>query len=74
MKDFQITIVNRWGNVVHEGTRDAAKPRYLWNGIDDKSGNLCNEGTYYYLFSGTLKNDVKVDIHGFITLISTTKP
>ncbi|MES2588913.1 MAG: PKD domain-containing protein [Bacteroidota bacterium] len=72
MKSFEITIVNRWGNVVHEGKLDPARPRYLWNGVDDKSGKLCNEGTYFYLFKGILKNDVPVDIHGFCTLIGTT--
>ncbi len=47
MKSFEITIVNRWGNVVHEGKLDPARPRYLWNGVDDKSGKLCNDFNWY---------------------------
>jgi PKD repeat protein len=70
-KDFDITIVNRWGNVVYEGKRDVSKPRYLWNGIDQASTKLCSEGTYYYILKGTLKNDEPIDIHGFVTLIGT---
>lgn len=70
-KDFEISIVNRWGNVVYEGKRDPLKPRYLWNGIDQKSDKLCNEGTYYYILKGVLKNDVDVNVHGFVTLIGT---
>lgn len=70
-KDFDITIVNRWGNVVYEGTRDPAKPRYLWNGVDQKSDKLCNDGTYYYILKGTLLNDKEIDIHGFVTLIGS---
>jgi PKD repeat protein len=72
--DFDITIVNRWGNVVYEGKRDATKPRYLWNGIDQKSGKLCQDGTYFYLLKGILKNDVAVDLNGFVTLIGSTRP
>ncbi len=70
-KDFEITIVNRWGNVVFEGKRDVSKPRYLWNGIDQASSKLCNEGTYFYTLKGTLKNDEPINIHGFVTLIGT---
>jgi PKD repeat protein len=71
--DFEVTIVNRWGNVVYEGVRDPARPRYLWNGIDQKSDKLCTEGTYYYILKGTLKNNVEIDIHGFVTLIATKR-
>jgi hypothetical protein len=70
-KDFEIVFVNRWGNVVYEGVRDATKPRYLWNGIDQKSGKLCQDGTYYYILKGTLLNDEVIDIHGFVTLIGS---
>jgi PKD repeat protein len=70
-KDFEVTIVNRWGNTVYQGSRDVSKPRYLWNGIDQASSKLCSEGTYYYILKGTLKNDVPIDIHGFVTLIGT---
>ncbi|MFN5415472.1 MAG: PKD domain-containing protein [Flavobacteriia bacterium] len=73
-KDFEILIVNRWGNVVYEGVRDPQKGRYLWNGIDQQSGKLCNDGTYFYKLKGVLKNDVEVNIHGFVTLIASTRP
>ncbi|MGV3632022.1 MAG: PKD domain-containing protein [Bacteroidota bacterium] len=72
--DFEILLVNRWGNVVYEGKRDPSKPRYLWNGIDMKSGKLCQDGTYFYRLKGTLKNDVEVDLNGFVTLIATKRP
>lgn len=73
-KDFEILIVNRWGNVVYEGVRDPQKGRYLWNGIDQKSSKLCNDGTYFYKLKGVLKNDVEVNIHGFVTLIASVRP
>lgn len=72
--DFEILILNRWGNVVYEGKRDPAKPRYLWNGIDQKSGKLCQDGTYFYILKGVLKNDVAVDLNGFVTLIASERP
>lgn len=73
-KDFEITFVNRWGNVVYDGVRDATRARYLWDGVDQKSGKLCQDGTYYYILKGTLKNDVVIDIHGFVTLIASVRP
>ena len=72
--DFEITIVNRWGNTVYEGKRDPSRPRYLWDGIDQKSGKLCQDGTYFYILKGVLKNDEPVDIHGFVTLIASVRP
>jgi PKD repeat protein len=71
--DFEVTFVNRWGNLVHKGKRDPAKPIYLWNGIDQKSQKLCTEGTYYYVLTGILKNNVEVKVHGFVTLIATSR-
>ncbi len=72
--DFEILFVNRWGNVVYDGKRDASKPRYLWNGIDQKSGKLCQDGTYFYILKGTLKNQEEVSLNGFVTLIASERP
>ncbi|MCE3295522.1 MAG: hypothetical protein K0R65_1236 [Crocinitomicaceae bacterium] len=73
-KDFNFLVVNRWGNVVFDGKRDASKPRYLWDGIDQKSGKLCQDGTYFYIITGVLKNDEPVKLQGFVSLVGSTRP
>ena len=66
--DFELIIVNRWGNVVYQGVRDANNPLYLWNGIDSKSGERCSDGVYYYVLQGLLVNGKTVKHQSFLTL------
>ncbi|MGV3630451.1 MAG: PKD domain-containing protein [Bacteroidota bacterium] len=67
-EDFELVIVNRWGNVVYEGTRDPDNPLYLWNGINSKSGEACSDGVYYYVLQGLLVNGKTVKHQDFLTL------
>jgi gliding motility-associated-like protein len=44
VRDVEMTIFNRWGNIVYETTnRDI-----LWNGKEQDSGKECPDGIYYY--------------------------
>lgn len=69
--DFKILIVNRWGNVVYEGSRNNLDPRYLWDGIDYKSGKPCVDGTYFWILEGTLINGQAVKEHGYLSLLGS---
>jgi PKD repeat protein len=69
-KDYNIVILNRWGNVIHEGTRDSANPLLLWDGTTD-SGDKVNDGVYFYRFTGEMLGGTLVDKHGFVTVIES---
>ena len=69
VESVKIEIFNRWGNLVYETT----DPDILWDGTNKENGNLCADGTYYYVcvvneycLSGIEPRTIK----GFITLIS----
>lgn len=66
---FDLLIVNRWGNIVYEGSRDPNNPTYLWNGIDYKSLKPCVDGTYFYVIKGTLINGKTYSHQDFLTLV-----
>ena len=66
-KSFNVSILNRWGNVVYEG-KDLTGIN-LWNGYD-KSGKLCTEGVYFYKIDGILYDEEPVSKHGFVTLFT----
>jgi gliding motility-associated-like protein len=57
--DFQMEILNRWGNVVYSFTQD--NPFFSGKDI---SGNDLIEGVYFYRFTSNEKL-----LHGNITLI-----
>lgn len=67
--DFEILIVNRWGNVVYEGAKNHQQPRYLWDGIDYVSGKPCQDGVYFWVIKGDLKNGNSIKEHGYLTLL-----
>jgi gliding motility-associated-like protein len=69
-KSFQITITNRWGNVVWDRQRDDTKPLLLWDGTDN-GGNDCTDGVYFYLLTGEMKGGTMVSKNGFVTKISS---
>lgn len=68
-ENFELLIVNRWGNLVYEGSRDPGNPTYLWDGIDYKSLKPCVDGTYFYIINGTLINGKKYSHQDFLTLV-----
>jgi len=69
-KDFNIVILNRWGNMIHEGVRDSLNPLLLWDGTTD-TGDKVNDGVYYYRFTGEMLGGTQVDKHGFVTVIES---
>lgn len=65
IKDYQLSIFDRWGIVVFETTN----PENHWNGRLLQTGREAPDGTYYYVIKGsgsTLKENQQ---KGFITLI-----
>jgi gliding motility-associated-like protein len=44
MIDFQIEIINRWGQVLFS----SSDPYFKWDGTDQNAGDPINEGTYFY--------------------------
>jgi PKD repeat protein len=69
-KEYTVTILNRWGNVMRSGQRDPANPLFLWDGTD-QSGNLCKDGVYFYQLTGEMLGGTMVDKHGFVTVIES---
>lgn len=70
-KSYNIIITNRWGNIVWNRDRDAAKPLLLWDGTDD-GGADCTDGVYFYMLTGEMKGGTMVSKNGFVTKISST--
>jgi PKD repeat protein len=70
-KDFKIVILNRWGNVIHEGVRDPSNPLFLWDGTTDSSNEKVHDGVYFYRFTGEMLGGTQVDKHGFVTVIES---
>jgi PKD repeat protein len=66
--DFELIILNRWGNVVHKSSKDPLNPTYLWDGRDFRSGELCSDGVYFYVIEGLLLNGKNIKHQDYITL------
>jgi len=65
----EMTIFNRWGNVVYE-TKD---PDIKWDGKNGKNGSTCSDGVYFYVcrvYEITLYGIRQRELRGSITLIS----
>ncbi len=65
-KTFDITIVNRWDNVVYEKTNSTGI--IIWDG-QNMNKEQCAEGVYFYIIKGTLMDGTPIDKVGFITKI-----
>ena len=66
-------VYNRWGEVVFE-TND---PNIGWNGVDRDSGEICTDGTYFYVAKVNtirLAGIVVEQITGTITLVDGKNP
>jgi gliding motility-associated-like protein len=70
-KNFNVVILNRWGNVIHEGERDSLNPLLLWDGTTGSSGEKVHDGVYFYRFTGEMLGGTMVDKHGFVTVIES---
>lgn len=60
---FNCTILNRWGNVIFEYTNPAEK----WFG-KTASGDIVEEGTYFYRINATLDGGIALQKQGFVVL------
>ncbi|MBM3185239.1 MAG: PKD domain-containing protein, partial [Bacteroidetes bacterium] len=69
-KNFNVLILNRWGNLIHEGVRDTANPLLLWDGTT-ASGEKVHDGVYFYEFTGEMLGGTMVDKYGFVTVIES---
>ena len=61
--EFHCSILNRWGNVIYE----YSDPAGGWNGRS-KSGDVVEEGTYFYIIDATFEGGREIKEHGFIQL------
>lgn len=66
IKDYEIVITNRWGNVVFKC--DDNINLCNWNG-KDMSGAFVEEGTYFYLINAKTEGDEEIQKHGFIQVV-----
>ena len=64
--EFEIVILNRWGNVVHH--REEATGTYLWDGLT-QSGEKVADGVYFYKLYGTLTDGSIGEKHGSVTVL-----
>ncbi len=64
----EMTIFNRWGNVVFKTT----EPAINWDGKDEKTGKDCAEGTYFYtckVFFQTLEGLIEQQLQGSVAIV-----
>lgn len=64
-RDFQMTIWNRWGELVFETTN----PDEEWNGRQQNTGQMSPEGVYVYLVKFTEPRGKKQEYKGYATLL-----
>lgn len=69
--EFEIVILNRWGNVVHN--RKNATGTYLWDGLA-QSGEKVQDGVYFYHLYGTLTDGSIGEKHGNVTVVENHQP
>ena len=68
IRNFKITIFNRWGTIVYESD----DPYFKWDGKDEKNGGDCSPGTYFFVatFSeNSLTGLINREVKGSITLL-----
>lgn len=64
---IELTILNRWGNVLYNGVGDELNPPF-WNATD-KSGKEVEDGVYFYRYKVTgIMGDV-IEGHGFVEVV-----
>ncbi|MFT5859722.1 MAG: gliding motility-associated-like protein [Flavobacteriaceae bacterium] len=66
-ESFNIVILNRWGNVVHQ--RDGATGVELWDGLT-QGGLSVADGVYFYRLHGVLVDGTSSEKHGNVTVFS----
>lgn len=64
-ESFDISIVNRWGNVV----ANFNTPGFKWDG-KDKGGNMVPTGVYFYSINSITIENTEINRQGFIQVFS----
>jgi gliding motility-associated-like protein len=74
VKEIKVEVFDRWGTVVYEGTQSGlgGSPQVLqlWDG-KAKSGNMSNDGVYYYVVSAVGFDTKDYSFTGFVHLLKT---
>ncbi len=68
VKDIDIKIFNRWGNLEFETSNKDVN----WNGTNQSSGKECPDGVYYYICKVNfyrLNGTETKELHGFVHLV-----
>ena len=65
IQDFQMTIWNRWGELLYETNN----PDAAWNGSKHNSGKLVPPGVYVYQVKYRDPRGEPIELQGFATLI-----
>ncbi|MDP3567529.1 gliding motility-associated C-terminal domain-containing protein [Sediminibacterium sp.] len=68
IKEIDLVIFDRWGNLVYQ-TKD---PYFKWDGTSMQSNLLVSEGTFFYIcdvFEPRLKGIVKRNLKGFMQVV-----
>jgi subtilisin-like proprotein convertase family protein len=60
IKEFECSILNRWGNLIYEYFDPAGK----WDGTSN--GKVVDEGTYYYIIKAVFESGEEIKKHGFV--------
>ncbi len=64
-KEFNITITNRWGNIV----KSYNDINGSWDGTD-QNGDIVEDGVYFYLVNAVTIEDIPITKQGFIQVIN----
>ncbi len=65
IRDYDMKIINRWGGVVFE----SSDPEYGWNGRENNTGKMAQNGVYVYIVRFTGPRGKPHEIKGYATLI-----
>lgn len=66
-ESLEMTITNRWGNIVFESSGDPTNA--VWNGNNKNSGEPCIDGVYFYTFIIRGFQGEEIVEQGFVHLI-----
>lgn len=65
IKELEIVILNRWGDVVFK----SSDVDFKWNGKNNNSGAECTSGTYFYTLEMVNFSNVTIQEQGFVQLV-----
>jgi len=66
LSQFDVTITNRWGNVVYSCSNVDAQ--CFWDGRN-QGGLFVEEGTYFYIIDAIIEGGEELQKHGFIQVV-----